>query len=127
MAAALASGNPCHVVLPAGESACAELWQTLRATAGDAGVAWLHSAEGAALADGATPVAALLFEGDGDALLQACRTVAARPGPLVRVESLGSDELQAGQGYDLAALCHEQSISTNTAAAGGNAQLMTMA
>ena len=58
---------------------------------------------------------------------QACRTVAARSGPLVRVESLGSDELQAGQGYDLAALCHEQSISTNTAAAGGNAQLMTMA
>ena len=30
-------------------------------------------------------------------------------------------------GYDLAALVHEQSISTNTAAAGGNAQLMTMA
>ena len=37
-----------------------------------------------------------------------------------------ADEM-AGQGYDLAALVHEQSISTNTAAAGGNAQLMTMA
>ena len=127
VAAALASGNPCHMVLPQDDNGCAAVWQALRAAAGDAGVAWLHSAEGAALADGATPVAALLFEGDGDALLQACRTVAARSGPLVRVESLGSDELQAGQGYDLAALCHEQSISTNTAAAGGNAQLMTMA
>ena len=53
--------------------------------------------------------------------------VAAREGAIVRVESRSSDELQAGRGYDLAALCHEQSISTNTAAAGGNAQLMTMA
>jgi len=43
------------------------------------------------------------------------------------VESRSSDELHAGHGYDLAALVHEQSISTNTAAAGGNAQLMTMA
>ena len=52
---------------------------------------------------------------------------AAREGALVRVESRNSDELHAGRGYDLAALFHEQSISTNTAAAGGNAQLMTMA
>ena len=72
-------------------------------------------------------MAALLFEGDGDALLQVSAQVAARDGALVRIESRSSDELMAGQGYDLAALVHEQSISTNTAAAGGNAQLMTMA
>ena len=68
-----------------------------------------------------------MFEGDGDALLQIGALVAAREGALVRVESRSSDELMAGKGYDLAALLHEQSISTNTAAAGGNAQLMTMA
>ncbi|MCE1250098.1 MAG: trifunctional transcriptional regulator/proline dehydrogenase/L-glutamate gamma-semialdehyde dehydrogenase [Comamonadaceae bacterium] len=127
VAAALASGNPCHVVLPAGESACAELWQALRASAGDAGVAWLHSAEMAALADAGQPVAALLFEGDGDALQHVGQTLAQRAGALVRIDSRSSDELRAGLGYDQAALCHEQSISTNTAAAGGNAQLMTMA
>jgi len=72
-------------------------------------------------------MAALLFEGDGDALLQVAARVAARDGAIVRVESRSSDELATGRSYDLAALVHEQSISTNTAAAGGNAQLMTMA
>jgi len=72
-------------------------------------------------------MATLLFEGDGDALAQVLADVAARDGALVRVESRTGFELQSGRGYDLAALVHEQSISTNTAAAGGNAQLMTMA
>ena len=53
------------------------------------------------------------------------RSVAAR-GAIVRIDSRRSDELRAGRGYELAALHHEQAISTNTAAAGGNAQLMTM-
>jgi len=127
LAAALACGNPCHVVLPAGGQECADAWQALRAAAADAGVAWLHAQEMADLGSGAVPMAALLFEGDGDALLQAAGVVAARTGAIVRVESRSSDELRAGHGYDLAALLHEQSISTNTAAAGGNAQLMTMA
>ncbi len=131
VAAALASGNPCHAVLPEGgthdASGCAATWQALRAAAGDAGVHWLHSASLDSLGDARQPMAALLFEGDGDALLQACAQVAAREGALVRIESRNSDELHAGRGYDLAALCHEQAISTNTAAAGGNAQLMTMA
>ena len=127
VAAALAAGNPCHVVLPEGDTACAAAWQALRTAAGDAGVPWLHAAEAPGLEDAAQTIAALLFEGDGDALVQVSTRLAAREGALVRVESRSSDELQAGRGYDLAALCHEQSISTNTAAAGGNAQLMTMA
>ncbi len=125
--AALASGNPCHVVLPEQDSGCTALWQALRQSAGAEGTAWLHSAEAASLDDAATPMAALLFEGDGDALLQVAARVAARDGAIVRVESRSSDELATGRSYDLAALVHEQSISTNTAAAGGNAQLMTMA
>ncbi|MBS0610381.1 MAG: aldehyde dehydrogenase family protein, partial [Proteobacteria bacterium] len=127
VAAALAAGNPCHVVLPAEGKDCATLWQALRAAAGDAGAAWLHAVDAAALGDDKDTMTALLFEGDGDALLQVCAQVAARDGAIVRVESRSSDELAAGHGYDLTALCHEQSISTNTAAAGGNAQLMTMA
>ncbi len=127
VAAALATGNPCHVVLPAQDNGCAAAWQALRSSAGDAGVPWLHSADMASLSDPQAPLAALLFEGDGDALVQVTTAVAARAGALVRIESRSSEALQAGQGYDLAALLHEQSISTNTAAAGGNAQLMTMA
>ena len=65
--------------------------------------------------------------GDGDALLALAATVSARDGALVRIDARSSDELLAGHSYDQAALLHEQSISTNTAAAGGNAQLMTMA
>ncbi|HMN21040.1 MAG TPA: trifunctional transcriptional regulator/proline dehydrogenase/L-glutamate gamma-semialdehyde dehydrogenase [Ottowia sp.] len=127
IAAALASGNPCHVVLPQPDAGCDAAWQALQAAAGADAAHWLQRAEATTLDDAASPVAALLFEGDGDALLQVNARVAARAGAIVRVESRASDALQAGQGYDLAALLHEQSISTNTAAAGGNAQLMTMA
>ncbi|MBV2163214.1 MAG: bifunctional proline dehydrogenase/L-glutamate gamma-semialdehyde dehydrogenase PutA, partial [Comamonas sp.] len=127
VAAALATGNPCHVVLPAQDNGCAAAWHALRAAAGDAGTAWLHSADSASLEDAAVPMSALLFEGDGDALVTITTQVAARAGAIVRIESRSSEALHAGQGYDLAALLHEQSISTNTAAAGGNAQLMTMA
>ncbi|GAB2462010.1 trifunctional transcriptional regulator/proline dehydrogenase/L-glutamate gamma-semialdehyde dehydrogenase [Comamonas humi] len=125
VAAALASGNPCHVVLPEGDAPCAALWQALSAMPGAA--QWLHRAGPETLADAGAPLAALLFEGDGDALQQVATQVAARDGAIVRIEARSSDDLHAGRGYDLAALFHEQSISTNTAAAGGNAQLMTMA
>ena len=127
VAAALATGNPCHVVLPAQDNGCAAAWQALRAAAGDAGVAWLHSADDQSWGDAQAPITALLFDGDGDALVGITTAVAARAGAIVRVESRSSEALHAGHGYDLAALLHEQSISTNTAAAGGNAQLMTMA
>jgi RHH-type proline utilization regulon transcriptional repressor/proline dehydrogenase/delta 1-pyrroline-5-carboxylate dehydrogenase len=70
--------------------------------------------------------AALLFEGDADALQAIACQVAQRPGALVRIENLTSAQLAVGACYDLTALMHEQCISTNTAAAGGNAQLMTM-
>jgi len=71
-------------------------------------------------------LSALLFEGDGDALQAHLLQVAQRAGALVRIDSLTPAQLAAGAHYDLSALMHEQSISTNTAAAGGNAQLMTM-
>jgi RHH-type proline utilization regulon transcriptional repressor/proline dehydrogenase/delta 1-pyrroline-5-carboxylate dehydrogenase len=45
---------------------------------------------------------------------------------MVRIENVTPAQLAAGALYDVRALMHEQCISTNTAAAGGNAQLMTM-
>ncbi len=127
VAAALASGNPCHVMLPEQDADCTTLWQALVDVAGEAGGEWLHLAQATGLDDAQAPIAALLFEGDGDALQRVAARLADRPGPIVRVQSRASDELLAGRGYDQTALVHEQSISTNTAAAGGNAQLMTMA
>ncbi|WP_427183422.1 trifunctional transcriptional regulator/proline dehydrogenase/L-glutamate gamma-semialdehyde dehydrogenase [Bordetella bronchialis] len=69
---------------------------------------------------------AVLFEGDSDALRLLSGRVAARPGPIVSVQGLSSDAVAQGQSYVLDRLVAERSISVNTAAAGGNASLMTI-
>ncbi|OZI61265.1 trifunctional transcriptional regulator/proline dehydrogenase/L-glutamate gamma-semialdehyde dehydrogenase [Bordetella genomosp. 11] len=69
---------------------------------------------------------AVLFEGDSDALRLLSGRVAARPGPIVSVQGLSVDALAQGQSYVLDRLVAERSISVNTAAAGGNASLMTI-
>ncbi len=56
----------------------------------------------------------------------AARRLAARPGPILRAQALASAELLSGEDYHLADLLEERSISTNVAAAGGNASLMTI-
>jgi RHH-type proline utilization regulon transcriptional repressor/proline dehydrogenase/delta 1-pyrroline-5-carboxylate dehydrogenase len=65
-----------------------------------------------------SPFAAVLFEGDGEALLRLNREVAALPGPVRPVFGPGD--------YPLPLLLRERVVSTNTAAAGGNAGLMTI-
>lgn len=67
---------------------------------------------------------AVLFEGDSDALRDINQQVAARPGPIVSVQGLSTEEIIAGQTYRIERLLREVSVSTNTAAAGGNASLM---
>ncbi|TCW00060.1 trifunctional transcriptional regulator/proline dehydrogenase/L-glutamate gamma-semialdehyde dehydrogenase [Biostraticola tofi] len=69
-----------------------------------------------------TSVDAVLFHGDADQLLGLCQTMAERPGPIILV-----------QGYErgdrhilLERLLLERAVSVNTAAAGGNASLMTI-
>ena len=62
---------------------------------------------------------AVLFDGGADALIALNRRMAERDGPLVQVQAAGDD-------YDLNRLLEERSISTNTAAAGGNASLMSI-
>ena len=70
---------------------------------------------------------AVLFEGDGDGLLALDMALAHRKGPLVAAHGLSPAELAAGADYPLEWLLHERVVSTNTAAAGGNASLMTLA
>ena len=121
LAAALASGNACWLQAPAAGSAVALALAALPAEL--RGQVQLRPADD--LVTEAT-LSALLFEGDGDALHALLPRLAGRRGALVRVENLTPAQLADGATYDLSALVHEQSISTNTAAAGGNAQLMTM-
>ncbi|RCW74515.1 trifunctional transcriptional regulator/proline dehydrogenase/L-glutamate gamma-semialdehyde dehydrogenase [Pseudorhodoferax soli] len=72
-------------------------------------------------------VHAALFEGDPDALRALNRELAARNGPIVSVQGLASDEIASGRGrYALERLVVERAVSTNTAAAGGNASLMAI-
>ena len=72
----------------------------------------------------ATPdLRGILFEGDRDALLALSRRVAERDGPILSLQAVTSVE---GEDYALERLLEECSISTNTAAAGGNASLMTI-
>jgi len=65
------------------------------------------------------PSNAVLYSGPKPALLALQQRLAAREGPLVPV-------FIAASGYPLDGLVQEQSISTNTAAAGGNVNLMTI-
>jgi len=71
-------------------------------------------------------LAGVLFEGGAQALVDAMRRLAARPGPIVRLQALTPERLAAGEDYDLASLAEEVAIATNTAAAGGNASLMAV-
>jgi RHH-type proline utilization regulon transcriptional repressor/proline dehydrogenase/delta 1-pyrroline-5-carboxylate dehydrogenase len=65
---------------------------------------------------------AVLFAGEVQTLRSLNARVAARSGPIVPVIALAP----AGDDYDLNRLLEECSISTNTAAAGGNASLMSI-
>ena len=66
-------------------------------------------------------LAAVLFDGDGGDLIALNRQIARRDGPLLQIQLLA-----AGGDCDLDRLLAEVSTTTNTAAAGGNASLMTI-
>jgi RHH-type transcriptional regulator, proline utilization regulon repressor / proline dehydrogenase / delta 1-pyrroline-5-carboxylate dehydrogenase len=74
----------------------------------------------------APSLAGALIEGEGEALAEAMRKLAAHPGPIVRPQALSSTRLAAGEDFDLVELVEECAIATNTAAAGGNASLMAI-
>ncbi|WP_413728528.1 trifunctional transcriptional regulator/proline dehydrogenase/L-glutamate gamma-semialdehyde dehydrogenase [Sodalis sp. RH19] len=70
----------------------------------------------------ADPFDAVLFHGDSDRLLALCGTLARRPGPIIQVHGYARGETA----ILLERLLVERSVSINTAAAGGNASLMTI-
>jgi RHH-type transcriptional regulator, proline utilization regulon repressor / proline dehydrogenase / delta 1-pyrroline-5-carboxylate dehydrogenase len=75
---------------------------------------------------GAPALAFALLEGDEAATADASRRLAKRAGPIVRLQALSSARLAAGEDYNLAELVEECATAANTAAAGGNASLMTI-
>jgi RHH-type proline utilization regulon transcriptional repressor/proline dehydrogenase/delta 1-pyrroline-5-carboxylate dehydrogenase len=109
-AAALATGNRARFVGSVGERFVLELPPELRS-----------EATVASDLDGD----AVLFEGERDVLLSLLGSLAGRKGPVVSVQTLTASALAAGEDYVLERLVTERSVSTNTTAAGGNAQLMT--
>lgn len=75
---------------------------------------------------GNAEIAAVLFEGDGDALSQLAQSLAETSDTVLPVYGVRSDFLSANDDYPLEWLVTERSVSTNTAAAGGNASLMSI-
>jgi RHH-type proline utilization regulon transcriptional repressor/proline dehydrogenase/delta 1-pyrroline-5-carboxylate dehydrogenase len=72
-------------------------------------------------------VDAVLLEGDRDRTFAVNRQLASRDGPIIALQSVSPQDLAGGQAdYCLDWLLCERSISINTAAAGGNASLMTI-
>jgi RHH-type proline utilization regulon transcriptional repressor/proline dehydrogenase/delta 1-pyrroline-5-carboxylate dehydrogenase len=69
---------------------------------------------------------AALFEGEPLAAASWARQLAARDGPIVTPQCLTPADIADGMYYSLDWLVAERSISINTAAAGGNASLMTI-
>lgn len=65
---------------------------------------------------------AVIYHGDSDQLRQLCEDVAAREGAIVSVQGLARGDCA----IQLERLYLERSLSVNTAAAGGNASLMTI-
>ena len=121
VAAALASGNKLWLDVPKADSALALVLAALPTEVQQC----VELVSDAQLMNEAQ-LSVVLFEGDRDALQVLSSRIARLSGAIARIESLTCAQLAEGAHYDLSALMHEQSISTNTAAAGGNAQLMTM-
>ncbi|MCW6509763.1 trifunctional transcriptional regulator/proline dehydrogenase/L-glutamate gamma-semialdehyde dehydrogenase [Lichenifustis flavocetrariae] len=72
-------------------------------------------------------VTAVLYEGDGDGLLHLSQDVAGWEGAVIPVYGASRQGLASGrERFPLDRLLEEVVISTNTAAAGGNASLMTI-
>jgi RHH-type proline utilization regulon transcriptional repressor/proline dehydrogenase/delta 1-pyrroline-5-carboxylate dehydrogenase len=65
---------------------------------------------------------AAIHHGGRDALLAVCARLAERPGPIVGVDALAPGDTRVA----LERLVVERALSVNTAAAGGNATLMTL-
>jgi RHH-type proline utilization regulon transcriptional repressor/proline dehydrogenase/delta 1-pyrroline-5-carboxylate dehydrogenase len=116
LGAILASGNQGVAVADAA---------VLRALEGVPAVIAARIATAASL-DAAGPINAVLFEGDAAGLRSLAVALAEREGPILPLLAATPEAMLTADGYDPNRLLVECSISTNTAAAGGNASLMTI-
>lgn len=64
----------------------------------------------------------LFFHGESQQLQTVCTVIAERDGPIISVQGYRSGDSR----LLLERLVHERAVSINTAAAGGNASLMTL-
>lgn len=76
--------------------------------------------------DSEPDIAAVLFEGDGDALSRLAQQLAESLPRVVPIFGQPAASRASDAGYPLEFLVAERAISTNTAAAGGNASLMSI-
>lgn len=65
---------------------------------------------------------AVIYHGDSDQLRETCQKIAQRKGAIISVQGFSRGDT----GLLLERLLHERALSINTAAAGGNASLMTI-
>ncbi len=77
-----------------------------------------------ATTDMAADFHAALLEGEAAQVLALAKQLAARPGPIIPLHALSPAAIEAGASYNPGWLMAERSLSTNIAAAGGNASLM---
>lgn len=71
-------------------------------------------------------VDAVLVEGDAQELKQIAKEFAQNSAIVIQPQALSTSAIESGAKYDLERLLVEQSLSVNTAAAGGNATLMAV-
>jgi RHH-type proline utilization regulon transcriptional repressor/proline dehydrogenase/delta 1-pyrroline-5-carboxylate dehydrogenase len=113
--------NSYHAV-PRGNVLC--LFET---PAGEAAQLAAVAASGCqAVFEGAQKFDAVLLEGDAQRVQKISAMVAALPGAIISVHALSGKNITEGQQYNPAWLVVERVVSTNTAAAGGNASLMSL-
>jgi RHH-type proline utilization regulon transcriptional repressor/proline dehydrogenase/delta 1-pyrroline-5-carboxylate dehydrogenase len=114
--AILACGNRAVVVAP----------EPIRAALRGLPEACAARVDDAPALEAAGNIAAILFEGDADVLRALNRTVAARAGAILPVQARTPEALVGGDLYTAIGLVDEVSTAVNTAAAGGNASLMSV-
>jgi RHH-type proline utilization regulon transcriptional repressor/proline dehydrogenase/delta 1-pyrroline-5-carboxylate dehydrogenase len=112
LACALATGNRAALGGAAGPALFAALPARLR--------------ENAILAGDAYGGDVVMTDAEGEALIALSQAVAAREGPIASVHSLARDRFDKGEAWPCDLLLNEQSVTTNTTAAGGNASLMSI-
>jgi RHH-type proline utilization regulon transcriptional repressor/proline dehydrogenase/delta 1-pyrroline-5-carboxylate dehydrogenase len=114
-------------VLATGNNAVIECSDALRQSLDGLPAGVSHRIEWASAAKVSTPMSGALVEGKGDRITERLQTIAALPGPLLLTQSSSSERLNRDlDAYCLNWLLEEVSTSINTAAAGGNASLMSI-